>query len=64
MVKSHLIWQLNLTRVKSFHQCRLQMVTDIKDDMAVHAIDGVNSNPFKRKTLQIKVKDGTHPSKV
>jgi hypothetical protein len=40
------------------------MVTDIKDDMAVHAIDGVNSNPFKRKTLQIKVKDGTHPSKV
>jgi hypothetical protein len=51
MVKSHLIWQLDLTRVKSFHQCRLEMVTDIKDDMAVHAIEAVNSNPFKRKTL-------------
>jgi hypothetical protein len=51
MVKSHLIWQLDLTRVKSFHQRRLEMVTKMKDDMAVHMIEGVNPNPLKRKTL-------------
>jgi hypothetical protein len=51
MVKSHLILQLNLTRVKSFRQCRREMVTNIKYDMAVHVIEGVNSNPFKTKTL-------------